>query len=172
MLSGQVLFCNSDRPINTTEVSVVKYKSQWRTIKQRPYLKHLLMTCNEIKQAVTGLHLHLEHPEKDCCSLVRAQDWNFTKHLWRVNILSPLDTQSNSFKTMHLGHSLYDQNAKSRNDFSELLNTYKLKSRKYTGTSRSKWSFCFPAHPGLEKQFRKNSLIIMKLVSPQCFSPP
>jgi len=49
------------------------------------------MTCNEIKQAVTGLHLHLQHSERDCCSSVGVQDWNFTKHLWIVNIVSPLD---------------------------------------------------------------------------------
>lgn len=34
MLSGQVLFCYSDRPVNIIEVSVVKYKSQWRAVKQ------------------------------------------------------------------------------------------------------------------------------------------
>lgn len=111
MLSGQVLFCY--RPVNTTEVSVVKYKSQWRTIKHRPYLKYLLMTCNETKQAVTGLHFCLEHSERDRCSSAGVQDWNFTEHLWVVNILPPLDVQSNSFQIMHLSHSLYKQNTKS-----------------------------------------------------------
>lgn len=117
VLSGQVLFCYSDRPVNTTEVSVVKYKSQWRTIKQRPYLKYLLMTCNETKQAVTGLHLHLEHSERDHCGSAGVQDWNFTEHLGIVNILSPLDVQSNSFQTMHLSNSLYKQSTESGTDF-------------------------------------------------------
>lgn len=115
MLSGQVLFCCSDRPVNTTEVSVVKYKSQWRTTKQRPYLKYLLMTCNETKQAVTGLHLRLEHSES--CGSAGVQDWNFTEHLGIVNILSPLDVQSNSFQTMHLSYSLYKQSTESWTDF-------------------------------------------------------
>lgn len=154
MLSGQVLFCYSDRPVNTTEVSAVEYKPQWRTIRQRPYLKYLLMTCNETKQAVTGLHLHLEHSERDCCGSAGVQDWNFTEHLGIVNILSPLVVQSNSFQTMHLSHSLYKQSAESGTDFQSC---WILTSRKYTGTSCSDWSLCSPVYPYSEKQFYKNS---------------
>lgn len=109
--------CYSDTPVNTAEASVVKYKSQWRTIKQRPYLNYLLMTCNETKQAVTGLHLHLEHSERDPCTSAGVQDWNFTAHLWKFNILSPLHARSNSFQTMHPSCSLHKQNAKSGTDF-------------------------------------------------------
>lgn len=171
MLSGQVLFCYSNTSVNTTEVSVVKYKSQWRTIKQRPYLKYLLMTCNETKQAVTGLHFHLEHSERRCSS-AGVQDWNVTEHLWVVNILPLLDVQSNSFQIMYLSHSLHKQNTKSGTDFPRcwmLTHSHQENTQVHLAVIGN---FVFLYTHIQKNNSKKNSLITVKPIVPQCFSPP